>query len=154
MGPLNTSYLISCIVAFLVLVSTCQTTRSERAQTTVDTVQNAGESSQKQMAIKPNLTLIGAIIVSVDTTDRFAYSVYVELRTAIPERRYESYAEPGQLIRIFPSYKLNEKGTVDVNDERNKRLMEVRAKKVGDFLFGKITMSSDSTWYLLDTELR
>ena len=46
-----------------------------------------------------------------------------------------------------------ESGTILTTNERNTRLLEARALKVGDPLVGKIGMKQDGQWYLIDTGL-
>lgn len=146
-------YMLNILLAVSLILG-CSTSKLETPRAVEDTLHVHRDSLSRLPVVKPNLTLIGAIILAIDTTDHPHYSVDIELRTAIPDSQSESFVEPGQQLRVVPSYKFDDRGVVDVNDERNRRLMEVRSRKVGDFLFGKITMSRDSTWYLLDTELR
>jgi hypothetical protein len=146
-------HMLNVFLAFSLTVG-CSISKPDEVRTIEDTLTVHRDTLSNRRVVKPNRTLIGAIILAIDTTDQPNYTVDIELRTAIPDRESDSLVEPGQRLRVVPSYKTDDRGVVDGNDERNRRLMEVRSRKVGDFLFGKITMSRDSTWYLIDTELR
>lgn len=136
---------------FLTIALACSTSKDQRQQVGRDTVASHVDTPP---SIVPNVTLIGAVITAIAIVDEFQYTLDVELRTAIPEGHSPSIAEPGQRVRVVPSYRLDEQRAVVMSDERNKRLMDVRSKNVGDFLLGKIVLSNDGTWYLIDTELQ
>jgi hypothetical protein len=104
-------------------------------------------------AIKPNMSLIGAVITDIILVDEFNFRIGVELRTAVPDGQFESLAEPGQSLRLVPQFRMSDGGMIDRDDERNKRLLEIRSRGAGDFLFGKITLGQDHVWYLVDTTL-
>ncbi len=114
---------------------------------------HADSSHTQHASVQPNRALIGAVVESVTLLDGQHYKISLELRTAIPVDGLESLAEPGQHIIAVPSYLLNKKGVIDSKDARNKRLIDARLLKAGDFLFGKITFGKDGLWYLLDTKL-
>jgi hypothetical protein len=135
----------------LFLVFSCSTSKYDGQRNTPEAHL---DTPPPPSTIKPNITLIGAVITAINFIDDLQYTLEIELRTAIPERQSESYAEPGQHLQVVPSYQRNELGVVDTNDARNRRLLEVRSKGIGDFLFGKITLSNDWKWYLIDTEFR
>lgn len=119
------------------------------------THQGPKDSSQiaPPAAIKDNLSLIGAVITAIDTFEEYQYHLHIDLRTAVPEGSLESIAEPGQQLEVVPAYRLNEQGKIDMEDKRNQRLTQVRSKKVGDFLFGKISLQGNGIWYLHDREV-
>jgi len=102
---------------------------------------------------KENVTLIGAVVESIELVDSVQFKVAIELRTAIPAGGAESIAEPGQRITVIPAYMSGEAGSLDMSNDRNKRLFDVRSLKQGDFLLGKISLSQNGKWYLIDTKL-
>jgi len=93
--------------------------------------------------VKENMSLIGAVVRSIEFIDSVGYTLEAELRTAVPAGTGVSLAEPGQTLRLRPDFSDNE--------ARNGRLREVRAKKEGDFLLGRIFLDKDGTWRLYDT---
>ena len=104
-------------------------------------------------AIKPNLTRIGAEIISIQLIDDTDYSIEVLLNTAIPVGNSETVAEPEQKLMLRPDFARDAEGKILPNDARNKRLLEPRALKSGDPVFGKISLRQNGTWYLIDTSL-
>jgi len=103
--------------------------------------------------VKPNLSLIGAVISSIEFVDSVRYKAHIELRTAIPIGGLESIAEPGQSLVVQPAYRADGEGKIMLSDPLNRKLFEARLLKNGDFLFGKISLHQDGIWYLEDTGL-
>ena len=104
--------------------------------------------------VKDNVSLVDAVIGTIDTASGIHYIIEITIRTAVPVGERPNLAEPHQRLVVRPSYRLDDSGLVDRNDLRNKRLIDVVAKKAGDSLFGKISLAKDGTWYLIDTEAR
>jgi len=150
--PLLQTLFLSLVI---LLSSGCRSSKQETQQVSQDTASASNLPAKGQpTVVKDNLTLIGAVIEAIDTTGGILYICDVELRTAIPVGEAASLAEPGQHLRVRPLYHLDGSGRIDPGDERNKRLTDAGTKKVGDFLFGKISLGKNGTWYLIDTELR
>jgi len=72
---------------------------------------------------------VAAIVDSVEILDSLNYKFVVKLQTAIPERNFESVIEPGQIITVYPGYQLNESKQVDMKNQINKKLFEMRMLK-------------------------
>lgn len=104
-------------------------------------------------AITQNLTLLGGVVKDIEFVDARQYRVRVEVRTAIPEGAAESLTEPGQTIILRPAYHIDDDGTLNMGNERNGRLYEVRSLKAGEAILGKISFGQDGFWYLHDTKL-
>jgi hypothetical protein len=108
---------------------------------------------EKRTAVKENLTLIGAIVDSVELLDSLNYKFVVKLQTAIPESNFESVIEPGQIITVYPGYQLNESKQVDMKNPVNKKLFELRTlKRKGNFI-GNVTLANDMKWYITYVEV-
>jgi hypothetical protein len=103
-------------------------------------------------AIKPNLTLIGAVVDSVVVTDSINYKIFFYVNTAIPEGGLESIAEANQRISAVASYVVGEDGRIDMNHERNKRLFRLREAVEGDVFIGKISLTDKHGWVIVDVE--
>lgn len=108
---------------------------------------------QPPAAIAENLSLIGAVVDSVEILDEKNFRLHLQLRTAIPSGGKPSLADPGQNVVVAPAFVLDERGAVQTDHDRNQRLLETRLLVRGDFLMGKITLEKDGSWYLLDTRL-
>jgi hypothetical protein len=108
---------------------------------------------EKRTAVKENLTLIGAIVDSVELLDSLNYKFVVKLQTAIPENNFESVIEPGQIITVYPGYQMNESKQVDMKSPINKKLFEMRTLKRRGHFIGKVTLESDMKWYITQVEV-
>ena len=150
------SLLPTLLLSLVILLSSgCRSSQQEREQVSQDTTAGSKLPAKAQpTVVKDNLSLIGAVIEAIDTTGGIQYIFDVELRTAVPAGEAASLAEPGQHLRVRPLYHLDDAGQVDPKNERNKRLMDAATKKAGDFLFGKISLGKNGTWYLMDTQLQ
>lgn len=109
--------------------------------------------SKPKAAVKENLTLVGAVVESVELLDNLNYKFVVKLQTAIPEANYESIIEPGQVITVYPSYQLDENKKVNMKNPINQKLFELRTLKKKGYFIGKITLSNDTKWYITQVEV-
>jgi hypothetical protein len=107
---------------------------------------------ERRAAVKQNLTLVGAIIDSVELIDSLNYKFHVQLQTAIPEAGYESVVEPGQVLSLYPAYQLNENNIIDMNNPVNKKLIQMRILKKKAFIIARITFENDMKWYIIQVE--
>lgn len=103
----------------------------------------SGDIPPSPAVVKENMSLIGAVVRSVTLTDSAGFFLDVEIRTAVPAGTGVSLAEPGQMLRLHP----------DFSDHavRNARLRDLRTKREGDFLLGRIFLDREGTWRLYDT---
>jgi hypothetical protein len=104
-------------------------------------------------AVKENLTLVGAVVESIDLLDNLNYKLVVKLQTAIPEANFENIIEPGQVITVYPSYQIDENKNVDMKNPINQKLFELRALKKKGYFIGKVTLSNDMKWYIAQVKV-
>lgn len=109
-------------------------------------------SSPQPSAIKPNVTFIGAYIDSVHLLEGFNYRLFILVQTAIPVGGMESILEPGQHISAMPAYVVNEAGVIDITNERNKKLLELRSAKAGDVFLGQVSLTDKHGWVVTEVE--
>ncbi len=105
-------------------------------------------------AWKENSSLIGAALVEIRLVDPYRYVLTLDLRTVLPAGSGESLAEPGQRVEVVPDYVTGPDGGISLEHERNQRLYEVRKRKAGEPVMGKITLGADGVWHLVDTGLK
>ncbi len=151
--PVRTILLLSLSTMILACSSVERQETAKQSPPKADTQSVQPPPPPGPAAIGNNLTLIGAVIKSMESIDDDRYVAMIELRTAIPLGNGASLAEPGQTISIVPGYVLGDDGKVLTGNERNSRLRGVRSLKEGDPLMGKISMGQDGKWYLFDTKL-
>lgn len=109
-------------------------------------------SSPMPTAIKQNLTAVGVLVESVVLLDSINYKISFVVNTAIPHGGFESIAEVGQRITASPSYVVSEDGTIDMNNERNKRLFNLREAVSNDIFIGKISLTDKHGWVIVDVD--
>jgi hypothetical protein len=150
----------SVILAVVFVLSGCSSSKTSNHDSSADTSSTESQVSsgaiqphKQPTVVKDNSSLIAAIVTAIDSIDVLQFRIHLDLRTAIPAGSQESLAEPGQQIIAIPLYRKDEYGMVDMRDERNQRLGELRATKVGDSVFGTITLGHDGVWYFVDTKL-
>lgn len=97
--------------------------------------------------------MIGAVLRSIDMVDSMRYVLTLELRTVLPAGNAESLAESGQMVTVYPDYVTGPDGGISLDNERNKRLREIRSIKPGESVIGRITLRQDGKWYLFDSGL-
>jgi PBP1b-binding outer membrane lipoprotein LpoB len=152
---LDMKRLFVCLLAlFIVACSSNKRTVAEEKTITKDTAKIVQPPVvEKRAAVKENLTLMGAIVDSVELLDSLNYKFVVKLQTAIPEMNFESVTEPGNIITVYPGYQLNESKQVDMKNPINKKLFELRTLKKGGHFIGKVTLANDMKWYIAQVEV-
>jgi PBP1b-binding outer membrane lipoprotein LpoB len=145
---------IFLLALFIVACSSDKRTVAEEKTIPKDTVKVVQTPViTKRAAVKQNLTLVAAIVDSVEILDSLNYMFVVKLQTAIPERNFESFTEPGQIITVYPGYQLDESKQVDMKNPVNKKLFEMRSLKRRGHFIGKVTLASDMKWYITQVEV-
>jgi hypothetical protein len=152
---LNMKRLFVFLLALIIVAcSSNKRTVAEEKTIPKDTVKVVQQPAITQRAaVKENLTLVAAIIDSVELLDSLNYKFVVKLQTAIPESNFESVIEPGNIITVYPGYQLDESKQVNMKNPLNKKLFELRTlKKKGHFI-GKVTLANDMKWYITQVEV-
>jgi hypothetical protein len=98
--------------------------------------------------------MVGAAVVGVAQIDTCRYALTLELRTVLPSGTAANLAESGQTVVAYPDYAVDAQGRISLEIERNRRLYELRTRKVGDAVIGTITLRGEGRWYLVDTQLQ
>jgi hypothetical protein len=137
------------------LVWGCSPPPARETSSSADSIRSAPPPPPAQTqpaAIKENASIIGAVIIATSAVDSLHWTMTLEIRTALPKGGGASLAEPGQRITVTPAYLEGEGGTVSLEVPRNRRLQELRSRKVGEAVLGTVTLRDDGIWYLVDTE--
>jgi hypothetical protein len=152
---LDMKRLFVCLLALIIVAcSSNKRTVAEEKTIPKDTVKVVQPPVvEKRTAVKENLTLIAAIVDSVELLDSLNYKFVVKLQTAIPENNFESVIEPGQIITVYPGYQLNESKQVDMKNPISKKLFELRTLKRKGYFIGKVTLANDMKWYITQVEV-
>jgi hypothetical protein len=103
---------------------------------------------------KENMSMFGAALIDIRLIDNYRYEMTLELRTVLPSGGAESLAESGQTVVVTPEYVLGADGNISLEVERNRRLFQLRGRKPGDAVMGRLTLHADGTWHLIDTEFQ
>lgn len=146
---MNVRILVFALPALLFAACSSGSRQVERA--IQDSVQDSVRTAPPP-AVRENLSMIGAVVRSVERTDGDSYHLTIELRTALPAGPAESIAEPGQTVIVRPAYVLGEDGKPRQGVERNARLRAAGDRKPGEALIGKIMLSAEGIWLLVDTD--
>lgn len=101
---------------------------------------------------KPNVTFVGAVIEEIYVIDEFQFQLKVLLNTAIPDRGMETLIEPGQKLELSPEYFLSNNGEIDLNDERNKKIYQLRTILPGDAFMGNVSLTASGKWVITSVE--
>ena len=103
-------------------------------------------------AIKSNVSSVTGVINGMTLIDSVQYSVSLHINSVQSKGLSENFAEEGQDVTLAPQFVVDEKNSVDVTNERNKKLLRLRYAKAGDTFNGKISLSSNGKWVIIDVE--
>jgi hypothetical protein len=118
-----------------------------------DTVRETGQDRElKTTSLKRNGGVFTAVIEAVTILDELRYRLTVRLTTMAALEGMDAPSGQGQHLDLSPEYVLDANGTVDLSNERNKRLMTLRSAKPGDEVTGKISLVPEKGWVILDVE--
>jgi hypothetical protein len=102
--------------------------------------------------IKANSTAIEAVVDSVQFIDEYQYRLFAVIDSVIPESSQEPLIESHQKVELTPKYFLYESGKIDMNDERNKKILQLRSSLRGDSFSGKITLLPQIGWVITSVQ--
>lgn len=108
----------------------------------------------QKATIKPNASRVTGIISSLELIDSVRFSVSFQVDSSGPAGSMESFAEAGQQLVATPQFVLDGQGLIDMNNERNQKLMGVRNTKPGDVFVGKIVLAPNGKWVIVDVGSR
>ena len=104
--------------------------------------------------IKPNASLISAVIESLVIIDDLQYRIAVRINSSTSVAGMATLAEPGQQTVLSPQYLFSNDKSIETTSDRNKKLMTLRSAKPGDTFRGKISLSGEGKWVLVEVEDR
>ena len=145
--------LLLLVSGILLVGCTCGSQKAEKGDSAAADSTRAVEPPKiaEPAALKPNVLTIDATVESVIILDHIGYRVRLRINSAMSGPGMESMA-PGHRFEAVPQFVLDARNAVDVTQERNKKLLALRRSKAGDPLHGKIVLSNDSRWYLIDID--
>jgi hypothetical protein len=124
------------------------------AQTADTTIKPAADTLRNDhpTTIKANISHITATVKSVVIVDtvNFHATVHIDSSSAIGEMA--SFAEPGAEISLSPRYFLEANGSIDIANDRNKRLVSLRSLSAGAMIHGKIVRTLNGIWEIVDLD--
>ena len=104
--------------------------------------------------IKPNASLVTAVIDSLILIDDLQYRIAVRINSSTSVAGMATLAEPGQRTVLSPQYLLDNNKSIETTSDRNKKLLTLRSSKPGDTFHGKISLVEEGKWVLVEVEDR
>ena len=126
--------------------------QADTAQKTPDRQNPVIEASPQPTTFKANLSRIAGTVKSVALIDTFYFRLSARIDSATAIGEMPSFAEPGSEVTLAPQYINDSNGSVDVANERNKRLLYLRSLKEGAHFHGKIVRQPVGAWTIVDTD--
>lgn len=140
------------VIQVIVIVTGCRPGEASRQAGADSTSALRRQVAKKQTAIKPNASSVSGIITALELIDSLRYKVSIQINSSLTAGSMENFAEPGQHIVAAPQFFLTEGGFIDTTVERNKRLLGLRTARSGDMFIGKISLTANGNWVIVDVE--
>ncbi|MDI6765962.1 MAG: hypothetical protein QME52_03970 [Bacteroidota bacterium] len=149
---MNLIFYINLIFLFVISYSCCSSDKSRECKKTNDSALSLVQDSIliKPTTLKENAALIDAIIDSLIVIDDLQYELSIAIIKVSSIGAIDNFAEVGQRMTVKPNYVLDDSHKIDLLNERNKRLLKIKALKAGGIIKGKITLTKAGEWLLAD----
>ena len=132
---------------------TSQQSHAIASQDSTTTISRPPKVSQPT-TIKPNVTIVHAVIDSIANIDDTQYRLFVRVTSVEPMEDLPSLVEPNQQLTLTPQYIATESGQIDLSQDVNKRLFDLRSARIGAKFIGRVALLDGGTWVLLDVNNR
>ena len=103
-------------------------------------------------AIKPNASLIQAVVDSVVMVDSESYILSVRVQTAEAVNGMENLATAGEQLSLIPQFIRTETDAIDQANPTNRQLLRLRTAWRGDTVRGRISLSLQGNWVIVKVE--
>jgi len=104
--------------------------------------------SEGMAAIKPNAVEVEAEIDSIIIFDELNYQLNVNIISVRSIENVEAISDIGNQLILTPEFFINEDNTIDKENERNLKLLQVRDLKHGEKFKGIISLNPSGKWVL------
>ncbi len=102
--------------------------------------------------IQANISHIVATVKGVVILDTVDYRITVHVDSSSAIGGLANFAEPGADITLSPRYFAAADGTVDITNDRNKRLYSLRSLQTGASVRGKVVRQPNGNWEIADLD--
>ena len=102
--------------------------------------------------IKQNVSYVTAVVDSIHLLGEYDYRLFATIRTVTSKDGMESFVEPHQQLELRPALQTVDDQGADANDERNKKILQLRTTQRGDSFIGSISLTIPGGWILTHVE--
>jgi hypothetical protein len=106
------------------------------------------ERIKNPTTITQNASVVSAVVDSILLLDEYSYRLFATVKSVDAKGNRASIAETGQAVDLRPAYNRSESGAIDVHDEGNARILQLRHAKPGETFHGIISLSSTGGWVI------
>jgi hypothetical protein len=139
--------LICSLMLSLLELGCCSSGATERA-TPGGSAETATARHAPPNMIQQNLATVEGVVDTVALTGPTDFRLSMLIRSTGTQAN--GFAAQGEHLTLSPQYQLTDSGTIDAQSARNAGLLKLRSAKRGDVVRGKISLTSDGRWVLLE----